>query len=581
MKGTLVGRNRKLGSKRTENSNLVSKLSRKMNLGVRLFILFVSLLVLSVFIVGASSYIKAKEMTMESIENRLQREAELMGYIAENLKFVYVSDEDYFMQQLETNVRQQQEKLGLDGIQSDFFYIVDKDVIPFKVSEEGLPEISESVVHKINESKKGILHENLNDIDYTITYHEIDEIGGIYGLLIETDSYIEPVNKMAYFTLAIIAVSIIVTVIVIILLVRTLTKPLNLLRNTMKEVREGNFKYSTDIKTNLPEIVSLQKSYNAMIDHINSMLHELKETTKELEDTGSELKQASGNALTSGQELVESIHMVRQGAVETASSSEDSANNFKKMKSMIESMMGNMKTVFDHSENMNSSAKHGKKGIDELILTIHTYEKDFDNLTKTVKQVRDYSFSITNLVGLVNGIAEQTKLLALNASIEAARAGDAGKGFAVVAQEVRNLAEQSTKATEEISQSTLNMENITTEASQEFEQMLSKMKNNLQMAHDSKISFDELMEEIAKVTDRLQGMQGELKDLDGMLPRLEQTADDFSSISQETLASAEEMLASSENQMAQMESTNEVGLKLHQLSQSLSAITKRFQVYRH
>ncbi len=228
---------------------------------------------------------------------------------------------------------------------------------------------------------------------------------------------------------------------------------------------------------------------------------------------------------------------------------------------------------------MNLSANRGEKSMDELISTIGTFEEDFDNLTKTIQQVKDYSSSITNLVGLVNGIAEQTKLLALNASIEAARAGDAGKGFAVVAQEVRNLAEQSTKATEEISHSVLNMENITVGASQEFEQMLSKIKNNLQMAHESKISFDELMEEIAEVSDKLQGIQGELEDLGGILPHLEQTADDFSSISQETLASAEEMLASSENQIVQMEGTNEAGLKLNALSQSLSSNHKAFSSF--
>ena len=74
------------------------------------------LLVLTGVVVGASSYIKAKDMNMESIENRLVRETELMGYIAENLKFVYVSDKDYFMQQLEANVRSQQKKLKEDGI---------------------------------------------------------------------------------------------------------------------------------------------------------------------------------------------------------------------------------------------------------------------------------------------------------------------------------------------------------------------------------------------------------------------------------------------------------------------------------
>ena len=115
------GLRRRNSSKKESLNNKASlseKIFQKFNLGTRLFILFVSLLILSVVVVGASSYIKAKDMNMESIENRLMREAELMGYIAENLKFVYVSDEDYFMQQLESSVRSQQKKLKSDGISS-------------------------------------------------------------------------------------------------------------------------------------------------------------------------------------------------------------------------------------------------------------------------------------------------------------------------------------------------------------------------------------------------------------------------------------------------------------------------------
>jgi len=102
---------------------------QKVNLGTRLFILVVSLLVGSILSVGISSYVKAKEMTMETMENRFIRESELMGHLAENLKFLYVSQDDYFMQQLQINIRNQQKKLEKDGILSEFFYIKDQQVI--------------------------------------------------------------------------------------------------------------------------------------------------------------------------------------------------------------------------------------------------------------------------------------------------------------------------------------------------------------------------------------------------------------------------------------------------------------------
>ncbi len=551
---------------------------QKINLSARLFILFISLLVISVVTVGTISYIKAKEMAIESIENRLVSEAELMGYIAESLKFVYVGQDDYFMQQIDGNVRMQQDKLEGDGIQSEFFYIKNEEVVPFKVSENKIPPISEKTIITLVDVKDGVIHERINGDDYTISFHRIDEIGGIYGILIPTKSYTGPINQMAYFTLLVVAISIVVMTVVIILLVRTIVKPLSALRNTMKEVREGNLNHSVDIRTTIPEITSLHKSYNAMIDQMRSMLYEMKTSTKELETTGYELNVSSKDALESSHQLIAAIHTVRQGAEHTASGSEESAYGFRIMSDRFVDIMRNMETVIDSSKSMNLSAGRGEQNIGQLIATIQSFESDFNRLTKTIREVKDYSLEITSLVELVTDITKQTKLLALNATIEAARAGDAGKGFAVVAQEVQKLAKQTTKATDEITNAITKMESITILASKEFDQMLFQINSNLQLADDSKISIKELMQGIYAVSGNIQNMQEEIIGLESIVPELQQSVTQFSSVSQETLASAEEMLAFSENQIQQMENTNGVGKRLHNLSKSLLEITQRFQV---
>lgn len=551
-----------------------------MSLQSRLLLIFILLFGVSINILGFTLYSKAKTTTIQITEDRLSREVEIMSYIIKNLKFVYISDEEYFFQQVEMSIRDQQRQLAQDDITSDVFYLQNGKVTPFQafqVSKKAKITFPRTLVEKINKMEKGTFHDQLDGKDYTISIKKISEINGKYVLVVPTNSYLGPVNQMHSFIIVAVIISLIICSILIILFVKSITKPLKKLQETMREVREGNLNKTISVKTTIPEIISLNKSFNMMIEQMRTVIHELNETTKELEATGGNLSYTSNEALASSRKLIQEINMVRLAAEQTATTSEDSVHDFNVMKGKIELLIETINKVFTSSEDMNRSAQGGEQNMAQLIETINLFESDFKYMTGTIKQVKNHSIAIANLVGLIQGVADQTKLLALNATIEAARAGEAGKGFAVVANEVRKLAEQSTIAAKEITSSIISMEDVTIKATQEFDQILLKINKTLTTANQSKESFDELMCEISRVIEKIQNMQGELSELQYILPQLEYTTVGIVSISQETLSSTEQMLSTSDNQISEMERTHQIGLQLKDLSYSLSSKTKRFK----
>lgn len=555
-----------------------TNLLKKPSLRTRLLIPILILVILSTAAVGGTAYFQAKELTMHSIEDRLVREAETMGYIAENLSFLYISDLDYFFQQLNSNIRTQQNQLEKDGIASDFFYISDNEMIPFQVSENTLPKIPENILKDITAQNTGQIQRVINHTAYTISFQQMEEINGIYVLLVPNSSFMGDVENMGKIIIGIIIFSIIASAILIILFVRRLTKPLNELRGTMRHVREGNLMQSASPESSLPEIISLHTSYEAMLAQMRTVLGELKSTTNDLNQTGEALQGSSENAVQSSIDVIDTINVVKDGAENSAAFAEDSMNIFIDMKVKIEEMMKNMDNVFTGSQHMDQSAKIGEASISDLIHTLTTFETDFNQLTKTINQVNQHSASINQLVDLIKGIAEQTKLLSLNASIEAARAGDAGKGFSIVADEVGILAEQSSLATKEITDTIDNMLKVTSNAANEFQDIAKKLRSNLAAANHSKASFDELMEEIIDINEHLQGIRNELKSVDLVIPELEASTENVASVSQETLASAEEMLTTSQEQYKETARTADIGQKLITLSKTLAVVAKRFRI---
>src|SRR5699024_3346684 len=285
------------------------------------------------------------------------------------------------------------------------------------------------------------------------------------------------------------------------------------------------------------------------------------------------------STLQSSKELVSTVEMVKKGTDNTVVQSETSTSTCDRLRSRIEEISESLTVVSASQEHMVLTAKNGEKNTTELIAMIDSFERDLGHLTEVIQHVETESEAIASLNGIIQDIADQTNLLSLNASIEAARAGDKGKGFAVVANEIRKLAEESRKAADQITTSTLHLENISEEASGEFSKMLSKINVTLQKSTESKASINELMEGIHDLNANQKGMEANFTQLNYELPNLQALTENFSSVAEDTLRRVDDMLSHSDRQIKQIEGTHEVGIELLKISKLLLRQTNRFSLY--
>ncbi|EMT47134.1 methyl-accepting chemotaxis protein [Anoxybacillus flavithermus] len=559
-----------------QSSPKVKKWLLQISLQNRLFILFFSVLITSLSVVGMIAYDQAKQTTVKAIENRLEREAKMMFDVARNLMYIHAGNEQLFEKSLRSTVKQQKAELMQDGLAVHIFLIREGEVKTFERNEQ--LDVPTSLQETIVKQKNGVSHMEWDGRTYTFAYKTIQELKGTYVIAVTDEQFMKPIHRLAQLTIIAIAVSVIISAFMIKWLVSGLTRPIAQLRHAMSRLSRGDLTVDEHIYSTTPEVDSLSRSFQRMLMNMQNMIREMNEMTKQLTMTGGDLRHVSQHAMESNDHLMEAIATVKQGAEETASASDESIYRVDEMKKRMERLLTSVQNISESAKDMNMSSQGGEERLTHLITGIHSFAEEFKKVNDTIQSVKHHSTSITKVVDVIRQIAEQTKLLALNATIEAARAGEAGKGFAVVAMEVRKLAEHASKATEEITSSIFAMEEVATYATDQFEGMMTHLQHQLTSANEAKCSFDRLLTEIQRVNRNVAEMEVELEQFQQLLPMIETVTMAFASVAQQTLASAEEMMSVSHDQTKQMNDMYRVGERLNELSQSLSMLTSTFKV---
>lgn len=556
--------------------SFVKKGRWKLTIRKRLLLLIVTLLVLTVVFITYVAVTKSKDLAVDLMHQRLAKETKATYVMSQNIMFTYVGNQKKFQKKIEQLVRSQDADFLKDNIQGQFYLVTEEKVEPFRVNKSEAIQLPDHVVKEMRKNENGVIEKEIGKKKYSIAFINIQELKGLYVIAVPQADYLQEVKEISKIILLVSSISMILTIVIILFIVRSIVKPLNDLCDTMGEVSKGNLGVEVASNTSIPEIQSLEQSYETMIDKIRRVLTQLQLSSDDLSKTGHMLQEHSNMMIEKNDFLTNMISVVKRGANETAVCSDSAINVFQEIKQTTQQVSASMHEMNGKTKVMNECANIGERKIKELFHSLSVLHLDVREMATTIGQVKEQSMSIGNIILSIRKLADQIKLVALNASIEAARAGENGKGFAVVAEEVRNLANSSKKATEEINAFTEEMDKIAQRASTEMVQITNEFTKCSQISEESRTSFNQLLQGIQTVSKELAVNQSKLKELQTFLPIMENSSLQLAAISQQTLANADEMKDIADMHQEGVQTNAKVNEKLAELAITIKSVSNEF-----
>lgn len=396
--------------------------------------------------------------------------------------------------------------------------------------------LTDDELTKVLKGTPALTHKAINGKDVAVYGAIIKDFSeksvGVVELVFDRSDFAQASASLRNWELFFAAVGIILALWVSYLIAASISRPLNNAVTSLNTLTQGNLRLNITDQGN-DETGQLLSAMRTMADKLGSDIRLMTEATGELNLEAQEIKQ---DAKRSSDDVKR-----QEGQITNLVAA------ISQMAASLQDVSRSASAAADATGQANKEAGHGKQVVMQVVDSINALAQEVNRVTDVVQQLAANSDSIGTVVDVINGIAEQTNLLALNAAIEAARAGEQGRGFAVVADEVRTLASRTQESTREIKKI---VDRLQSDASQAVEVMAhgrGKVEESVTRAAEAGKSLEVITQSVATASDMNGRIASAVEEQSGVTEDIHDSVNGISVVAKEAAASAQRTTQSAEN----------------------------------